>query len=247
LTQSDDKISLSSPSFQYWRMDLHIHTHYSHDGVASPEQMVDAAITRQLDGIAVTDHDTIEGGLAALEYVQSLEEHPILVIPGIEVSSACGHILAIGVKEDIQSRMSGEETINEIHRLGGLAIAAHPFDTIRAGCGDALTLIEKTLDGIEVINGGIILPWANRRARNWAKKHRLSMTGGSDAHIPEIVGCAYTLIQKPSPSTPPNESVILHQIQKGHVKPAGGTSRLSEKIRKEWRRGWPRKDPKVDL
>ena len=110
MTQSDDKISLKSPSFQYWCVDLHIHTHHSHDGVASPEQMVDAAITRQLDGIAVTDHDTIEGGLAALEYAQSLDDHPLLVIPGIEVSSACGHILAIGVKEDIRSGMPGEDT-----------------------------------------------------------------------------------------------------------------------------------------
>ena len=49
--------------------------------------------------------------------------------------------------------MPGEETITEIHRLGGLAIAAHPFDTIRAGCGDALITLTDLLDGIEVING----------------------------------------------------------------------------------------------
>ena len=77
------------------RADLHMHTTFS-DGWPSPTQLVDHVIRHtDLDVIAVTDHDTIEGALRAADRAGSRRR--LQVIVGEEVSSRDGHILdAVG-------------------------------------------------------------------------------------------------------------------------------------------------------
>ena len=64
--------------------DLHVHTNYS-DGLLSPEQVVELATNKKVDGIAITDHDTTEGIYKAKNYSRMIEGPEI--IPGIEFSS----------------------------------------------------------------------------------------------------------------------------------------------------------------
>ncbi len=48
-------------------VDLHCHTSASFDGVASPEAVVARAVERGLTHLAITDHDTIQGALRAVD------------------------------------------------------------------------------------------------------------------------------------------------------------------------------------
>ncbi|MHA1839216.1 MAG: PHP domain-containing protein [Candidatus Ranarchaeia archaeon] len=219
-----------------WKVDFHVHTCASHDGVGTPKEMVDAAIRKGLDAIAITDHDTIKGLPKAIEYARRLTESQLLVIPGIEVSTENGHILGIGISEPIQSHLSPELTIKKIHSLGGLAIPAHPFDSLRAGCGNKINIITTRIDAVEVLNGGIVLPWANHRAKRWSRLHNIVGIGGSDAHMPEVVGCALTLIQKDNSDKQCTFDMIKRKLLAGYVQPWGRTTTLKEKLMKEWRR-----------
>ncbi|MDQ6691353.1 MAG: PHP domain-containing protein, partial [Candidatus Dormibacteraeota bacterium] len=105
--------------------DLHIHTSFS-DGWPTPVEVVDHVTRdRQLDVIAITDHDTIEGALRAADHAARASR--IAVIVGEEVSSRQGHILGLFLNKRVRPGLSAAATIDEIHSQGGLAIAAHPF------------------------------------------------------------------------------------------------------------------------
>ena len=97
-------------------LDPHIHSTYSKDSTAKPRDIIKRAITIGLDAIAVADHDTTKGGLAALE--ESKDFKDILVIPAAEVTSSKGHIVALGIREDVERGMSPEETVEAIRDLG---------------------------------------------------------------------------------------------------------------------------------
>lgn len=65
--------------------DLHTHTTAS-DGKLTSKELVDYAILKKLSGIAITDHDTVDGVFEAIEYAKDKD---IEVIPGIEISCDC--------------------------------------------------------------------------------------------------------------------------------------------------------------
>lgn len=178
--------------------DLHIHTTVS-DGVMSPRQLLDhVAAMGTLDVIAITDHDRIEGSLWA--YARR-DQYPFDIVPGVEVSSAEGHILALWVTSPIPADMSMAETAAAIHEQGGVAILAHPFFTqirhvrtaVRAYRSDPAYLLRAGLDGIEGFNAAVVLPGKNRAAQKAARTLNMSMTGGSDAHTLGAVGMGRTL------------------------------------------------------
>jgi predicted metal-dependent phosphoesterase TrpH len=158
--------------------ELHSHSTYS-DGLASPREIVEYA-KRSLDGIAITDHDAIAGSIEALEY----STDKFRVLPGMEVSSADGHILALNVRELVPRDLPASETVDRIHGLGGLAIAAHPYDRRRKGVGDLIFRVP--FDAVEAVNGHT---FGNRRAP-WkaCADAGLTLVGGSDAHTLAEVG-----------------------------------------------------------
>ncbi len=161
------------------RYELHCHSTYS-DGTATPGEIVSLARGMGLSGVAVTDHDVIAGSLAALKH--ATEE--FRVVPGMEVSSSDGHILALGVRELVAKDMPAEKTIEAIHALGGMAVAAHPYDRWRTGVGDLI--LKLPFDAVEVKNGHT---FGNRKDPVRAcLEAGLSMVGGSDAHTPGEIG-----------------------------------------------------------
>jgi predicted metal-dependent phosphoesterase TrpH len=78
------------------RIDLHVHSEDSYDGHESVELVLKHASTIELDGVVITDHDEIGESKRAAELAP---EYGLVGIPGVEVSTAVGHLLAIGVEE----------------------------------------------------------------------------------------------------------------------------------------------------
>jgi len=147
--------------------------------MANPRHIVDIAIKRGMQCIAIADHGNINGSLRAAEYVKN-NSLPILIIISQEVKSKSGDILALNIKESIPEHLSAEESIKRIHDQGGLAIVAHPFG-IWCGFSDSLEKYLGLIDGIEVLNASVFK--GNDTALAFAKKHGLAFTAGSDAHF----------------------------------------------------------------
>jgi len=174
------------------KIDMHVHTSASIDGVHSPRTMVKAAKEKGLSGLAITDHDSASGWREALA---AGKRFGVLVIPGMEISvikdgRSAAHILALFLNEPVKTN-SMPELADEIHEQDGLAVIAHPLDRWRGKYGDLEKYLEY-LDGIEVVNAHTPFFKDNDLAREFAIKHKKAMTGGSDAHSRYEVGAAYT-------------------------------------------------------
>ena len=178
--------------------DLHIHTIYSYDGTASVPAVLTRAKQIGLDVIAITDHDEIAGSLKALERAPN---HGVEVIPGMEVTTAEGHLLALNITEKIQRDLPLIETILNVHDLGGFCIAPHPM---AGGIGmkslSAYSILKalrnpdvaRTLIAIETYNATTIDKMSNHYARILADRLDVAQTASSDAHIVEAIGLGVT-------------------------------------------------------
>ena len=171
-------------------VELHSHSELSYDGRDPIELLLEQAEAVGLDALAITDHDEIEASLAAAAEAQ---EYDLVGIPGMEVSSAAGHILALGVEELIPAGRSFDETLDRIRDAGGIAVVPHPFQKSRHGVAPHVTREQLAeADAIEVYNSRLFTGRSNRQAEQFAREYDLPMTAGSDAHIAEMVGQAVT-------------------------------------------------------
>ncbi len=191
--------------------DLHIHTTHSRDGNPTPREVVDTAIKAGLFAIAITDHNT-QGALK--EARKAVKGRDLLIVPGIEVSSQDGHVLALGVAEEVPAELAADETVRRVEDLGGLAVAAHPGRVYTGLHGDVVR--SAGFRAIEVANGHSSID-LNRRARTLAKGMRASMTGGSDAHFAHEVGACRTVF----PTAPADVEGVLEAIRKGETTTTG--------------------------
>ncbi len=175
--------------------DLHIHTTAS-DGFATVEQVLDhIARLGVLSVVAITDHDVLDASLWA--YSQRTR-YPFDIIPGVEVSSADGHVLALWVTQPIAAGVSLAETVAAIHQQQGVAILPHPFEM--TVCAHAVLryllqpelVREAEVDAIEVYNAGTLTPGSNALARWLAARLKLPITGGSDGHSLKAIGRGVT-------------------------------------------------------
>ena len=219
------------------RCDLHCHTCYSQDSTALPEEMVEAALKKGINCLAISDHGEIKGARKAIEYAK---DKPILIIPGIEIKSKEGDVLGLNVKEIIPNKLSAEETIKKIKELGGLAIIPHPFGWLCSFKGDIEEIAEE-IDGIEVFNASIF-GLGNKKALDFAQKFNLPFTAGSDAHFPNFVGQVF--LEIPGENLSFKEAIasslasakasaieeILNQIKNKNVKIGGREANFFEKI-----------------
>jgi hypothetical protein len=191
-------------------VELHCHSALSYDGRDPVELLLEQAAAVGLDAIAVTDHDEID---ASLEAAGKAGEYGLIGIPGMEVTSAAGHILALGVEEKVPKGMGFEETLTYIRELGGIAVVPHPFQESRSG---VMAKIDRetlaTADAIEVYNSRLLTGRANRQAERFAADYNLPRTAGSDAHISEMVGQAVTKVETGGEET---VDAILDAIRRG--------------------------------
>ena len=180
------------------KADLQLHSDLG-DGLASPEEILHSAETAGLDIIALTDHDDIRGSFI-LRDLAAKRGSRIEVVPGIEVTTRSGHLLALFVETEIPMFRPLGETIGAIHRGGGLAIVPHPLSYLTFSIGErALRALAAQgddasfVDGVEVRNPSYAGRVREKRAR-WLNAHvlRVAETGSSDAHHAALVGTAWT-------------------------------------------------------
>jgi len=169
-------------------LDPHIHSIYSGDATPKPAQIINRSKKIGLDAIAIADHNTIKGSQEAMKIAEKMDD--ILVIPAMEVTTSKGHIVALGITEEVEMGKSPEDTIEQIRSQGGIAIVPHPFVRYREGLCDYVKDLD--LDAIETLNSRYIFGISNWRARKLAKKRGIPQIGSSDAHFLGAIGSCVT-------------------------------------------------------
>jgi len=203
------------------KVDLHVHTRHSYDAFITPKELVNFSKKRGLDGVAITDHDTING-LPEFSNIAGL-----LVIPGAEITTSQGHVLALNVSTLFKSGLSFAETIDQIHEAGGLAAVAHPTAFFK---GISEERLDKNFDAMEVINSSAVpFSFSVRKNRKIATNLNLPQIGGSDAHQGPEVGMAYTVINAEK-----NIEEVIKAIKNGDVTPFGKAIPWSLRLRRQF-------------
>lgn len=187
------------------RFDLHVHTNYSKDGQSSVEEILRAAKEKGLDGVAITDHNTTGGAKYALEICDRVAPG-LLVIPGEEISTSSGHLIVLGIVEEIPRGTSVSEAIRLGHEMGGTVVVPHPYNRMRHGMS-----IPKGADAVEAYNSRYIFGIHNRLAGSRSRRLGLPTVAGSDAHTAKFVGTAITLVETDERSVP----AVLKAIREG--------------------------------
>lgn len=194
-----------------WRVDLHTHTWASPDSKNDPAALVERAREIGLNRVAVTDHNTIEGALAAQRLA------PDLVIVGEEIETETGgELIAYFVTEVVPRGLPVGETLCRLQAQGAVVSISHPLDSLRGSAlGERLTLefIEQ-VDALEVFNARCLRASDNRRAAELAKHCGKAVTAGSDAHTLRELGAGY-LTLPPFKGTPAAFRACLAQATPG--------------------------------
>lgn len=164
--------------------ELHIHSRHSFDSLMSLESIIKAAKLRGLDGIAVTDHNTIKGGLEAQRINNDRE---FATVVGTEIYTDKGDIIGLFLNEEIKSRMF-LDVVDEIRSQDGIVVLPHPFrgHELNKGLISAVDAIESFNSRTDIVG--------NKRAEELVRKYKKVSLAGSDAHFISEIGLGSTLI-----------------------------------------------------
>jgi len=201
------------------KIDLHIHTVYS-DGSGTVGEVLETAKDKGLDGLAITDHETLEGYFEA-----RASDCDLLVLPGFEIETDAGHVLVLGLERlpPVVGKMDYEELIWWARGLGGLTVLAHPA----AGRFRLNRWMGSKPDVVEVFNASYPSGYFVRRGLRLAERLGLPSVGGSDAHHPQMVGDAFTVVEAGSL----NSGIVVEAIRGGLVGFEGTLSPLRNRVR----------------
>ncbi|GAC1466106.1 MAG: CehA/McbA family metallohydrolase [Ktedonobacteraceae bacterium] len=176
------------------KADLHMHSTYS-DGIGTIEQILNHVQHKtDLDVIALTDHDVIEGSLRMRDLWQE-GHYRFDFIVGEEVSTKEGHLLGLFIEKLVPQGLSMERSVDLIHEQGGLAIIAHPLHPLfKHSCSrETLDRIQNSkdvwFDAIETWNASFCGIYANQQAMRANRLvYGLPEVGNSDAHTLNAIG-----------------------------------------------------------
>ncbi|MCX5718424.1 MAG: CehA/McbA family metallohydrolase [Nitrospirae bacterium] len=193
--------------------ELHSHSWYSQDkfgshGLCSPVELVKRARRLGLSGIAITDHNSFK----AWDSLKNIHLDDFVIVPGQEISTNQGHLIALGINEEIKAGGHFLETIDKIRSQGGISIAPHPFDLNENGLGERA----QHADAVEVFNSMNLDIFSNMRARIFADYHNKSKVSGSDAHTNYMVGRGVTSVRSEG-----DLDSVIEAIKAGRTTPLG--------------------------
>ncbi len=199
------------------RFDLHVHSIYSDDSDMTLKDIIKTAEFKELDGIALLDHNTLEGYFKLKKL-----DTDLIIVPAMEVSTLEGHVMALGVQEEIEERLSIIETTERIREVGGLSIAVHPH-RFWSGLGEK-NVRDNDWDGIEGLNARSC-GRKNKKAQKMADELGLAITGGSDAHRMKSIGEAYTIFDGVG-----DWEDVIEDVKKGDTEVGGKSRTLSQNL-----------------
>ncbi|HVP94894.1 MAG TPA: PHP domain-containing protein [Methanoregulaceae archaeon] len=208
--------------------DLHVHSAFSRDGESSIVEIIRRAETIGLDAIAITDHDTIEGAQMALAI-----DTDVIIIPGIEISTKQGHLIALGTLVPYPAGMDVLDTITLARSQGALLILPHPYHMWRHGVARHFRTAINAVDAVETFNSRYIVGAANRKAAKVARRLGKPAVGGSDAHNARYLGYGRTLVD-----ASPDVQSILAAIKRGDSYATGRMTPLRTYTRQSLRNTW---------
>ncbi len=203
------------------KAETHCHT-TSSDGRHPPDQVVLEANKKGLDFLAVTDHNTFRGAVLAQRAVKLRGLEKPVVIPGNEVRTTKGDVLVLCEKPLSKIKKDPWDLRDLADENNCVMIAAHPYSIIEPAVGDFIREAPELFDAIEVWNA-TNLPFLNSKAARVARELGKPGTAGSDAHVKEEIGSAFTLVYTDESSV---ES-FLEAVRKGDIRPVKGLPSLT--------------------
>jgi hypothetical protein len=172
-----DAPALTLAGYRVLAADFHVHSSTWSDSAVTPWGLVLQARLDGLDAIAFTGHNQVWDGKAARRF-SALIGGPI-VIPGQEILSLGHHVIAVGTHTVIDGGRPAARLIDDVHRQGGLAIAAHPFHDATGFDDEAM----RSLDGAEICHPMVYWPeQAQGELEAFAARGRPAAIGSSDFH-----------------------------------------------------------------
>lgn len=210
------------------RIDLHVHSRYSPDSTLSLEEIPIHLAKGGLRGFALTDHNSVEGH-RELADLGSRFPH-LLFVPGVEVSTREGHLLAYGVSTAPPPHRPVAETVRWVEEQGGVPVLAHPF---RLSHGVGRRIAESvSVSALETKNSHTS-EVRNGKAGLVAARRHLGSTGGSDAHALRDLGRAFTEF----PSDVATVADLLEAIRRGRTEATGESLPWAGRLRLGLRTG----------
>jgi predicted metal-dependent phosphoesterase TrpH len=197
-----------------WKVDLHTHTVYSKDCLTRTADLIARARDLGLDKVAITEHNRLDGALAAKKLA------PDLIIVGEEIMTTQGEIIGYFLTEEVPRGLSPQETIRRLRDQGAVITIPHPLDSLRRSAmrlTNVLAVIDQ-VDALEVLNARCVRPQDNVAAAALAQEHGKLATAGSDAHTLAELGRCYMEM----PPFDDNPTAFLAALMDG--KPAGEVS-----------------------
>jgi predicted metal-dependent phosphoesterase TrpH len=189
-------------------VDLHIHSNVSPCSNLDMRDIIECSYSCGINGIALTDHNSIEG----YERIRKIgDELDVAVFLGYELQVKEGELLIYGIDKVLPINLPAFLVIKIIRNLGGVVIAAHPFRRFLTSLEEKIYNLD--LHGIEVsdrLNYSL-----NSRAITAAKKMDVAMLAGSDAHNINEIGWCATEFQKKINST----EELVKEIEEKRCKP----------------------------
>jgi predicted metal-dependent phosphoesterase TrpH len=181
-----------------------------------------------LQGFALTDHNSVAGHSELAALAQQYPRYRL--IPGVEVSTREGHLLAYGISAVPPPYRPVQETVAWVVERGGVAVPAHPC---RWSHGIGRRLAEHlAVPALETTNGHNP-EIANARAELIAARRRLGSTGGSDAHELRDVGRAFTEF----PAEVESVADLLQAVGAGRSRGGGASLSIGARLRLALRTG----------
>lgn len=200
-------------------IDLHVHTNHTRGCSLAVRDVVRRAREAGLDGVVITDLNTLD---ALPEARAAAKEEGILALCGVEVTTDRGHYLCFfpdPSRVPAPAQIFGSatpwpvrEVLDKVRELGGVAVAAHPYDkTIERPSGDVVFTLEglAAIEGLNATRRGAI----NDLAMEAADHMNLPCTGASGAHELADIGKAATLFKLPVAT----EADLVEQLRAGTV------------------------------
>ena len=232
------------PSAKWYRGDLHAHTAHSDGSCLSVGgrripcpvfRTLEAARSRGLDFLAITDHNAVSQDQALAELAPYFDD--LLLIPGREITTFQGHANVWGPTADLPFQLGSRKVPDfdviqtQAHAAHGLVSINHPrlpSGEACMGCGWTAPTDWSKVDAIEVVNGGALailgpegpmsgVPfWEDLLNRGY----RITAVGGSDNHDPDLP------IEKPGALGRPVTYVHAGELSQARILEAIGLGRV---------------------